>query len=369
MANKRKRKKVNVGKSKRQQISPLAVTSLLLLAGLALLALVSLAQTVKQKESLRYDSPAKVALSQGNILGEGDEKKTEERRDEKKTEERKNEETKKVEVKSGEDQKKREEQLKESQKAESSINSQTSSGGNNRRSVTPSPETKRQSEGNKQETETETADGQKIKTKIEDDGTTKIEIEHGDLKIKYEMKNGQMVQKIEDEEGNEVELNEKETKTLEDKLKNDLNDDDMFIASNTAQPTIVRNNIAATTEFPLSIDVGTNRLILTTPSGQKTVSILPDQAVKNLLATGLVNSISSTAKGATAEEAKNLNGVVELKVRNGEPVYDIEGTKQFKLFAIVPVDQPVRAIISAETGKVLATQKSFLANFIDLLSP
>ena len=40
-------------------------------------------------------------------------------------------------------------------------------------------------EGNKKETEVKTADGQRIKTKVEDDGTTKIEIEYGKLKAKY----------------------------------------------------------------------------------------------------------------------------------------------------------------------------------------
>ena len=47
-------------------------------------------------------------------------------------------------------------------------------------------ELKTQDTGNGRETEIETEDGQKIKTKVEDDGSSKIEIEHNDYKIKYE---------------------------------------------------------------------------------------------------------------------------------------------------------------------------------------
>lgn len=239
-------------------------------------------------------------------------------------------------------------------------------------SVTPENiKMKIQSEGNKSETEIETADGQKIKTKVEDDGTTKIEIKHKDLKIKYEVRNGQVVAKVEDEDGDEVKLKDDELEELEDEVEKELEDDGIKIATGGAgQLTFAKNRIAATTNFPLSIDVGTNQLIVTTPAGQKVVAVLPDQAVQNLLATGVINELDNkTIEGTTVpNELGTVNGVVEFKIRNDRPVYEINGVKRYRLFAVIPVSRSVTTVVSSETGQVVATEKSFLTNVIDLLS-
>lgn len=230
---------------------------------------------------------------------------------------------------------------------------------------------KTKSEGNKRETEIETADGQKIKTKVEDDGTTKIEIEHNKLKIKYEVRNGQVIRAAEDEDGEEVELDDDELDELEDEMEEELEDDGIKIATGSAgQLTFAKNNIAATTNFPLTIDVRTNQLIVTTPAGQKVVAVLPDQAVRNLLATGVINEIDSTGGGtAVPNELGSVSSVVEFKIRNDEPVYEVNGQKTYRLFAVFPVSRPITAVVSAETGDVVGTEKSFLTNIIDLLSP
>lgn len=303
---------------------------------IGVIAILGFAQTLVQGTSLQFDSPK--LLSQTSVLGDGDENEQAKQQEEanKQAQEQRKEETKQAE-----------EQQKESLK--SSISGSGSLG---------SP-ANRQNSGNKKETEVESPAGQKIKTKVEDNGTTKVEIEHGELKIKYILENGQVVKTVENDDGDEVELTDDEQEEVENEIENELEDDGVEISTGSGKPTVIKNHVAASTEFPLSIDVGTNELIITTSEGQKVVTVLPDQAVQNLLLTGIVNSVN----------ADSVNSLTQLKVRNSEPVYEIEGEKVFRLFAVIPVSRNVKAVVSAQTGDLVATQQSFLTNIIDLLSP
>ena len=217
-------------------------------------------------------------------------------------------------------------------------------------------------EGNKQETEIETADGQKIKTKVEDDGITKVEIERGQLKVKYVLENGTFKLKAENESGKEVELEDDEL----DEVESELEDDGIKIASASGRPVLSRNNIGAQTDFPLSIDIGTNQLIVTTPAGQKIVTVLPDQAVQNLLAANIINSIDSTD---TTGELETLDSVVKLEMRNGEVVYRVKGVKKRRLLGLFNVDNSTTVFVSSESGLPVAQEQSLLANIVDSLSP
>ena len=178
------------------------------------------------------------------------------------------------------------------------------------------------------------------------------------------------MKKVENDYGDEVELTDDEKEEVENKIDDELEDEGIEISTGSGRPMVIKNQIAASTEFPLSIDVGTNQLIITTPDGQKVVTILPDQAVQNLLATGIINSVNLTQTSDMPTSSLGpVESVVQLKVRNSEPVYEIEGTKIFRLFAFIPVSQPVKAIVSAETGDLVTKQQSFLTNVVDLLSP
>jgi hypothetical protein len=224
-------------------------------------------------------------------------------------------------------------------------------------------EVKTRVENRKEEMELKTADGQKIKTRLEDDGTKKIEIEHRRLKIKYEVLDGNVITKAEDQEGRDANLDEKELDALEQEIADDLEESGIKIETgDTGKISFAKNNIAATTNFPLAIDLGTNQLVVTTPAGQKIVAVLPDDAVHNMLATGVINALDETPVGTDA-------GVVEFTVENNQPVYKIAGRKNFKMLGFIPVTQPVTAIVSSETGKEITTEKPFLTNLVDLLSP
>ncbi len=297
------------------------------------IAFISLTWTVSQGDLLQYDSPLQTRRY-SNVLGENQ-----------------NEEEKKLE-----------EQKKEDEKKSETFKTSTA--------VTNGLKIKTEQEGNKNETEIETAAGQKIKTKIEDNGTTEIEMEHGELKIKYKLVSGEVVKNVENEQGEKVELKNDELHELENEVEQELEDDGIKISTESGRPAFFKNGITATTEFPLSVDVGTNQLIITTPAGQKIVAILPDQAVQNMIATGIINQINSPQPESTGsgQLAAGTN-LVELKVRNSEPVYEVNGTKIYRLFGLFAVSQPVKAVVSAETGDLVTTQKSFLTNVVDLLSP
>lgn len=336
-------------------------------AVLGVLLLVAFVQTSSQRASLQFDSPTKVLGAAGYVLGDDDNsggKKEEEKKEEEKKE---NEEQKKVEEQQKEETKKADERQKKADKSSNSIINSLNKGS---RAVTPtrSVKFKIQSEGDKTETESETSDGQKVKVKTEDDGTTKIEIEHGELKIKYKIVDGQVVKKVEDEQGEEVDLDEDEVAEVEDEVNQDLEDQGIELSSESGRPSFRHNNVTASTQFPLSVDVGTNQLIVTTAAGSKAVAVLPDEALQVIMLRRIIDQGASTSNTQTQIGTGDQTQVV-LKVLNDKPVYEVNGTKEYKFLAFIPVTQPIKAVVSAESGQVVGVEKSFVTNFIDLLSP
>ena len=69
------------------------------------------------------------------------------------------------------------------------------------------------------------------------------------------------------------------------------------------------------------------------------------------------------------DEEGSIKGVVEFTLRNDEPVYEVSGIKKYNLFAFIPVERPVTAVVSSENGKTVATETSFLTNVVDFFSP
>lgn len=303
-----------------------------------------------------------------NVLGDEDERE-EEKKDEDNHEEEKLVEKQKEEQKKQEEEKKEEIKQQEQKKSIQSDNpSRTNTIKTKTESVSSNGEKiKIESEGNKEEVEIETRDGQKIKTKVEDDGTTKIEAEDDSVKLKYVIQDGMTVVKAENDEGEELELEEDELEEMENELEQELEDDGIQITTSSGKPVFVKNSVGATTDFPLSVDIVTKQLIITTPQGQKIITILPDEAVKNVLGTGIVNVID-TSDGSLSESASSLDDIVKLIVRDGKVVYEVKGIKNQKLFGLIPITTQKKVIVSAETGAPLFHEQSMLVSIVDLLS-
>ena len=228
---------------------------------------------------------------------------------------------------------------------------------------------KSQSEGGKRETEIETVDGRKIKTKVEDNKKTKIEVEQDGLKLKYVYEGGKIKLKIENEAKEGKLLDKREIDELTKEIEDELEDEGVKIATKSGKQAFSKNKIAALTDFPLSVDVNTRQLIVTTPAGQKIVTILPDQAVQNLLNTNIVNKIDTQAGEIVGGELGDLTGTVKIEIMNDKIVYRIKGVKTHKLLGLIPVSAQTTAIVSAESGELVSQEQPLLTTVIDLLSP
>jgi hypothetical protein len=211
-----------------------------------------------------------------------------------------------------------------------------------------------QSEGVKQEVEIQTAT-RKVKTKVEDDGKLKVEIEGPDVKLKYEMEDGELRLKTEDSKGEEKEASEREKTEVEDLLEQE----DIEIASKEGELEFAHGGVHTRTNFPLSINPETNELVVTTSAGQKIVTILPDVAVQNMLAQGILTTIAADS---------NQSSSVRLETFDGEPTYRIEGEKKMRLFGLIPISVQTTAFVSPQDGAVLAQQRSLLSNILSFVS-
>lgn len=214
------------------------------------------------------------------------------------------------------------------------------------------------SEPQEQKTEVKFGEGEKIKTEIKDN-RTRVDVVSGGVKVRYEIKEGRTTIKAETEEGKG--MPEQEIFKVVDRA------DKSGIKISTAggELLVSRNNVGATSNFPLRVDLNTNQLIVTTPAGTKVVTVLPDQAVQNMLAANVISRLGSSVLNKVA----SVSGVIQLGEQNNVPIYEIQGIKQFNLLGFIPVERPVTAVVSAETGELVTTQQSLLTRIVDLLSP
>jgi len=216
----------------------------------------------------------------------------------------------------------------------------------------------------RQRTATESADNPDHKD------ARKFEFRDRGLKIKYEFKDGERKVRVESEGGEEMELGEDDLEEVENEIKIKLDEKGIKIATGSGKPVLFKNNIAALTNFPLSIDLESNQLVVTTPKGQKIVTVLPDQAVKNLIEAGVISNVDNNGLNTElVKEVGLLDSEIDLEERGDELVYKVKGKKKYKLFGFIPVNTSNTAYISAQSGKAVAKDQSLLTKIIDVFSP
>lgn len=227
-------------------------------------------------------------------------------------------------------------------------------------------QTKIETKPNEERTEIRLSEGERIRTRTKD-GQTRIDITSGGIKTRFEIKNGRVIIKAEQEDGTEVELADDTLLKIDDRLAAD----DIKVATAGAERFLVQKGAAgAVTDFPISVDLATNTVFVTTPTGQKTITVLPEQAIQNLIAANIVNRLGGRT---IANEAKNNNltsvsQLITLGEKNDIPVYEINGVSDQKLLGFIPVEVKKDLTVSAETGNVLSTNVSFGSRLLDLLS-
>ncbi len=248
----------------------------------------------------------------------------------------------------------------------------------------------------------EKAPGQEKKEETELPTTESTE-EKKPKKVKLVPKGLQLQVTIEDENGEEIELPEG-TESAEFEIEEP--EETTKIRSMKNSYAVIRNKIAAQTHFPLMVNLETNELIVTTPKGQKVVTVLPDKAVENMLAANVIDQLggkggllwleyqasltptstpSATPTGATESATPTPEGATEAGTIEEEPppveevvsltttdegilAYEIPGIKYKKLFGLIKITLKRNVIVSAETGELLGIQQSLLTRILDLLS-
>lgn len=191
------------------------------------------------------------------------------------------------------------------------------------------------------------------RSRNEDDGSRKVEIEKDNVKFKFEQENGEVKLKVENEEGKEVEDHDDEREELEDELE----EEEIEIATEDGELIIKQNGVRARTNFPLSINPETKEFIITTPAGEKSVSVLPDEAIQNMFEQGFI----ATRSGESAQS-------LEISVHNGNVVYKMKTEREHNFLGFIPLVTPQTILVSAQTGQAITQTQSWLSGLVDLLS-
>lgn len=176
----------------------------------------------------------------------------------------------------------------------------------------------------------------------------------GKSEVQISSEDGHFSIKAKSENGTEIQL---ENDSLS-KINQELESEDIEISTDSAGFHIRHGKFEAQTHFPLSINPTTNKLTITTPGGTKTVAVLPDQAVNNLI----------NLKFITVVASNSADTGIDLTEFKNQPAFEVQGKSIQKLFGFFPIGIDKTGIVSAETGQVLQVNQSLLSRIFDLLS-
>ncbi|MBI2103470.1 hypothetical protein HYT59_00530 [Candidatus Woesebacteria bacterium] len=234
--------------------------------------------------------------------------------------------------------------------------------------------------------------GVRIRERLEN-GRRRIDVYEGGRKLRFETRDSMTVVKVEDEEEevgeaevdeNEVEV-EVESSEGTQKAKIKLGRNKWILKS-------AGSNIEARSSFPLSIDLATNELIVTTPAGVKRVAVLPQTAIDNMIRVGHVDIIfpeplpstspeespegtpsaspeESPTGSPSASTSEGEEGTVELTTtESGEVAFVFDGAKREKLLGLFEILIPKTVVVSGETGDLVEIRQNLISKILDLLS-
>lgn len=188
---------------------------------------------------------------------------------------------------------------------------------------------------------------------------TKINLGASGVRVEVETENGKLKVKAKKADETEVEL-ENENEALEH-VNEELKKDDVHIGTAAAGFTLKRGEVEAETHFPLSVNVATHELTVTTPAGVKVVTVLPDQAVQNLLSRNIFDRIERNVASPGAQK-------VELTQVENQPVFVVKGIDDKRFLGFIPVVVRKTAFVSAQNGGIVRTDEDLFNRALDVLS-
>lgn len=220
-----------------------------------------------------------------------------------------------------------------------------------------------------------------IEVKVEDKEDEQKDEDHGDQEKEQEQEKEKKeikvkLEKTKTDDKFEYRLAEQEGEhsELEAEFENSSGAGKIKIKNENSKFVLEYEGVEADSKYPLSINPDTGELIISTPAGIKVVTVLPDQAVANMLRKKKINVITSVE--IKDEEEASGSGEVNEGTESGTPgettggvVYEIQGEEQQQLFGTFNVKVKKRYQISAETGQlVLEETVTFWDRILDLLS-
>ena len=226
---------------------------------------------------------------------------------------------------------------------------------------TDQPEVRTRSEVETRTTERESTGGgelgknEPLEVKSED-GKKTMTLETARVHFQLENSGDQLQIQAEQQNGVKTALS---SETL-NQINNGLKGNDLEVATTAGGFLLKNGQVQAETHFPLSVNLSTNSLTVTTPAGAKTVTVLPAAAVQNLMTKNIINRL---AVGTTGQSVP-----LQLVDQNGQTVFVIDGMSEKKLFGLFPISLPKTVTVSAENGQVVGSSISPLARILELLS-
>lgn len=138
------------------------------------------------------------------------------------------------------------------------------------------------------------------------------------------------------------------------------------ISTDSGKNAFISNNDGALTTFPLKVDRVTGTLTVTTPAGERQVTVLPDAAINNMLASRVMSFVTSVpSSGELASTAR----LVTLVEKDGALVYEVDGIREHRLLGFIPLKSKVKVFVSAENGQVISTQTSLFGRILNRVAP
>lgn len=211
--------------------------------------------------------------------------------------------------------------------------------------------------------------GGRFETKVEE-GKEETKIRTGGLRIEIKREDDQVVTKIKNEQDEEVEVEDEDVDELLEEAQDLLKEKGLRIATGEAQLGFIQDGRRVRTNFPLSVNAQTGQLMVSTPAGDRVVTVLPNQAIQNMIAAGILTRVvdeTPPAPEGAAGATVSGSGVV-LSETGGNPVYVISGVRNQNFLGLVPVEIKIKTVVSAVNGKLLDVEQGLFSRILDLFS-
>lgn len=169
-----------------------------------------------------------------------------------------------------------------------------------------------------------------------------------------------MKQKIEMEKEREEELRERTIEEISDDGVEVEIEDGERVESVEGELEIEHEGDRVRTMLPVVVDVNTRRVRIRIETGEEVEVERVGDVADELREMGLIDGLSESQTGTPESELRRND--------KGELIYDLAGTKNERLFGLLPVEVERQIEVSAQSGEVVQIDQTFVSRLLDLFS-